>query len=208
MSSDPSQKQVYRVNIFHQSLGISSSTSAEDFYRIADRVDALMTTIASRSGSSDGGKVGVLAAMHLADRLHQLEQELAAAKGQAGSAQQNAIATEEAMHAAVAAAEGAATALRVELTRLRSQIDALQSDLNNTRADLAKTELALEHERTRLGRNADRLHTLLEQALDEPEDLQPAVAAASRGNVGRPAQRTGPQRVQPRANPTLFPVDE
>jgi cell division protein ZapA (FtsZ GTPase activity inhibitor) len=208
MSRDPSQKQVYRVNIFHQTLGISSSTSAEDFYRIADKVDNLMTTIASRSGSADGVKVGVLAAMHLADRLYQLEQELVVAKAQSESAQKHTVATEEAMQAAVAASEGAGTALRVELTRLRSQIDSLQSELNNSRADLAKTELALEHERRRVGRDADRLHSLLEQALDEPADLQPATAVANGGNPARPPAQPRPQSLDARATPTLFPIDE
>jgi cell division protein ZapA len=77
MSSAPeSRKQTYKVKIFNQIYSISSSASESEFEQIADQVDYLMRTIASRSGSLDGTRVGVLAAMHLADKLRQAERRL------------------------------------------------------------------------------------------------------------------------------------
>lgn len=77
MSAGPeSRKQTYKVKIFNQIYSISSSASESEFEQIADQVDYLMRTIASRSGSLDGTRVGVLAAMHLADKLRQAERRL------------------------------------------------------------------------------------------------------------------------------------
>lgn len=77
MSSAPdARKRTYKVRIFQQTYSIVSSASEAEFQLIADHVDQLMHTIASRSGSTDGTRAAVMAAMHLADRLHQAEKRL------------------------------------------------------------------------------------------------------------------------------------
>lgn len=70
------QKRTYKVRIFNQTYSIVSSASEAEFRLIADQVDHLMHTIASRSGSADGVRAAVMAAMHLADRLRQAEKRL------------------------------------------------------------------------------------------------------------------------------------
>ena len=76
MSSAESSKRTYKVRIFQQTYSVVSSASEAEFQAIADHVDQLMHTIASRSGSTDGTRAAVMAAMHLADRLRQLEKRL------------------------------------------------------------------------------------------------------------------------------------
>ena len=76
MSSSESSKRTYKVRIFQQTYSVVSSASEAEFQAIADHVDQLMHTIASRSGSTDGTRAAVMAAMHLADRLRQLEKRL------------------------------------------------------------------------------------------------------------------------------------
>ena len=71
-----SRKQTYKVRIFNQTYSITSSASEAEFQQIADYVDHLMHTIASRSGSADSTRAAVMAAMHLADKLRQSEQRL------------------------------------------------------------------------------------------------------------------------------------
>ncbi len=76
MSSAESSKRTYKVRIFQQTYSVVSSASEAEFQAIADHVDQLMHTIASRSGSTDGTRAAVMAAMHLADRLRQTEKRL------------------------------------------------------------------------------------------------------------------------------------
>ncbi|MCC6265754.1 MAG: cell division protein ZapA [Bryobacterales bacterium] len=71
-----SSKRTYKVRIFQQTYSVVSSASEAEFQAIADHVDQLMHTIASRSGSTDGTRAAVMAAMHLADRLRQAEKRL------------------------------------------------------------------------------------------------------------------------------------
>ncbi|MDZ7640107.1 MAG: cell division protein ZapA [Bryobacterales bacterium] len=75
-SAADSRKRTYKVRIFQQTYSIVSSASEAEFQQIADHVDQLMHTIASRSGSTDGTRAAVMAAMHLADRLRHAEQRL------------------------------------------------------------------------------------------------------------------------------------
>ena len=75
-SSADSSKRTYKVRIFQQTYSVVSSASEAEFQLIADHVDQLMHTIASRSGSTDGTRAAVMAAMHLADRLRQAEKRL------------------------------------------------------------------------------------------------------------------------------------
>lgn len=71
-----SRKHTYKVRIYNQTYSIASSASEAEFQQIADYVDHLMHTIASRSGSADSTRAAVMAAMHLADKLRQMEQRM------------------------------------------------------------------------------------------------------------------------------------
>ena len=72
------ERKTVRVTIFNQTyaLGAANSTDAEGIETLAHSVDDLMHDVAQRAGVSDAGRVAVLTALHLADRLRSLESEL------------------------------------------------------------------------------------------------------------------------------------
>ncbi|MCW5965994.1 MAG: cell division protein ZapA [Bryobacterales bacterium] len=230
MSSDSSPRQVFRVNIFNQSLSIASSTSAADFERIASQVDELMGMIASKSGTADGTRVGVLAAMHLADRLYQAERKLESLQSdltviRAGAQDQQAealTATAEldrarqelsqaselfhAMKVRFTQAEQARTALEADLASARGTVAAAHAELASAQRELSEVKVELEAERSRFGRNADRLHSLLEQAFDPAADE--AAPSAPAVSAPKPSHGTvAPQAPDPRPR-DLFSFDD
>jgi cell division protein ZapA len=69
-------KQAVQVNIFHQTYTLRTAGNEQEVQELADSVDELMNAIAARSASSDSLRVAVLACLHLADRLRDLEREL------------------------------------------------------------------------------------------------------------------------------------
>jgi cell division protein ZapA (FtsZ GTPase activity inhibitor) len=73
------ERKTVRVTIFNQTYTLAAA-SAEELESLAHSVDVLMHDIAQRSGVSDPGRVAVLTALHLADRLRGLEDELASLK--------------------------------------------------------------------------------------------------------------------------------
>jgi cell division protein ZapA len=73
--SDP-PKQTVRVTIFNQTYTLSTSGDPRGTEEIAQRVDELMSSIARRAGNLDSGRTAVLACLHLADQLRQVEKEL------------------------------------------------------------------------------------------------------------------------------------
>ncbi|MCU0229592.1 MAG: cell division protein ZapA [Bryobacterales bacterium] len=209
MNSEPTPKQVFRVTIFNQTLSITSSTSAAEFHHLASQVDALMGMIASKSGTADGARVGVLAAMHLADRLHQAERKLESAQHSLTETKQQVLqddaqartAAEEAAAAVRSLREASAQVatltrqlheaqhqqalLEAELTSARGSLSGAQAALAAAESALAATRAELEEERMRIGRDAGRLHHLLQQALD-PASTTPAaevVASAAAGAI-------------------------
>lgn len=191
MSSGPSVKQVYRVTIFNQNLSIASSTSPSEFQHIADQVDLLMSKIASKSGIVDGTRVGVLAAMHLADHLHQNEQKLTVVQDEleATRAECNSLNAQlGAARVSCAGAENELEATKSQLLAEESKRTALEEELRQTRKALEAAENALATQRSRVGKNADRLHSLLGQALE--------------GSADDPAASS-----QTNSTPSLFPVD-
>ncbi len=76
MDASDSTKQIVRVTIFNQAYAISAPGSPEDTEQLAREVDDLMSSIARRAGNLDTARTAVLACLHLADQLRQLEQEL------------------------------------------------------------------------------------------------------------------------------------
>ncbi len=238
MGSDSSPKQVFRVNIFNQSLSISSSTSPAEFDRIANQVDSLMGMIASKSGTSDGTRVGVLAAMHLADRLYQAERKLESAQAdlavvRAGAQDQQAEAQAaqaelakareeldrarneltdaanvfQGMKERFAHGEQARAGLEAELASARGVLAASQAELSIAQRGFAEVKAELEAERSRVGRDADRLHSLLEQALDPTSADSPADARTPEKPVDFP-RATEPPSTQGPQTRDLFSFDD
>jgi cell division protein ZapA len=74
------EKQAVQVTVFNQSYTLRVSGDEREVQELADRVDQLMHTVASRSGTADSLRVAVLACLHLADRLRALERDLASLK--------------------------------------------------------------------------------------------------------------------------------
>ena len=69
------EKKLVRVTIFQQPYTLRSSGEAGETEALAEAVDALMNQIASRSAGADAARVAVLACLHLADQVRQLERD-------------------------------------------------------------------------------------------------------------------------------------
>jgi cell division protein ZapA (FtsZ GTPase activity inhibitor) len=67
------------VTIYGQQLTVVTDEKPERVEALAERVDELMRTIASR-GVVDSNRAAMLACLHLADQVEGLEQRVAAAK--------------------------------------------------------------------------------------------------------------------------------
>jgi cell division protein ZapA len=65
-----------RVTIFNQTYSLVAAEDSSQVRELAQRVDELMTGIASRAGNVDSTRTAVLACLHLADQLRTLEHEL------------------------------------------------------------------------------------------------------------------------------------
>ncbi len=72
----PDDKKSVRLTVFNQTFNLRVSGDPADALQAASEVDQLMTAI-SRSGNMDSTRVGILACLHLQDRVHALEAELA-----------------------------------------------------------------------------------------------------------------------------------
>ncbi len=81
MDAPDTPKQTVRVTIFNQTYAIASSGDPAATQDLARLVDELMSSIARRAGNLDTSRTAVLACLHLADRLRETEQELAALRG-------------------------------------------------------------------------------------------------------------------------------
>jgi cell division protein ZapA len=79
VETSPDRKTV-RVTIFHQSYSLSAAGEPGEVESLAEAVDELMSSIASRAGNVDSNRVAVLACLHLIDRLRSAEKDLAAFK--------------------------------------------------------------------------------------------------------------------------------
>jgi cell division protein ZapA (FtsZ GTPase activity inhibitor) len=191
-----SRKQTYKVRIFNQTYSITSSASEAEFQQIADYVDHLMHTIASRSGSADSTRAAVMAAMHLADKLRQSEQRL------------QALAVEQ--HQALAHVEEQ-TGYLERLLRETLDMDDLpvpvapadegspeepapadKATLSSGRVESVPAPLRLPHRDEAVG-NADAILN------DGPTPEEPAEASTARKTRGR--------RERDASMPTLFPME-
>jgi cell division protein ZapA len=70
------EKRPVRVTILSQSYTLLTAGDPREVEALAHRLDDLMLSIAAKSPNADSTRIAVLACMHLADRLHSLEQAL------------------------------------------------------------------------------------------------------------------------------------
>ncbi len=71
---DQTQTQSVKVEIYNQTYNIRGNGDSEYIIRLADYVDRRMREIASTTLTVDSLKVAILAALHIADELHQMKQ--------------------------------------------------------------------------------------------------------------------------------------
>ena len=76
MASSTPEKRPVRVTILSQSYTLLTAGEPREVEELAQKVDELMLSIAARSPNADSTRIAVLACMHLADRLRNLEQDL------------------------------------------------------------------------------------------------------------------------------------
>jgi cell division protein ZapA len=69
-------KQSVRVQIFNQSYTLLADGDPTEVATVAQEIDELMASIASRAGTGDTTRVAVLACLHLADKLRSTEAQL------------------------------------------------------------------------------------------------------------------------------------
>lgn len=72
-----SEKQTVRVTILSRSYTLRTAGDTGEVEKLAASVNDLMLAIASRAPNADSTHIAVLACLHLADRLRDLEHELA-----------------------------------------------------------------------------------------------------------------------------------
>lgn len=74
------ERRTVRVSIYNQTYTLTATGEPGEVEALALTVDELMTEIAARSARLDPQRLAVLACMHLADRLHEAEKELASVR--------------------------------------------------------------------------------------------------------------------------------
>ena len=74
MSRQQTDEQTIRVEIYNQTYSIRSDGDNEYIQRLAEYVDRKMREISSGTFTVDSLKVAILAALHIADEYHQLQQ--------------------------------------------------------------------------------------------------------------------------------------
>jgi len=75
-----SDKQTVRVTILSRAYTLRTSGDPAEVEKLAAGVNELMLAIASKAPNADSTHIAVLACLHLADRLRDLERDLAALK--------------------------------------------------------------------------------------------------------------------------------
>jgi cell division protein ZapA len=76
----PADKQPVRVTILSRSYVLRTADDPRQVEALANSVNDLMLSIASRAPNADSTHIAVLACLHLADRLQLLERDLSSLK--------------------------------------------------------------------------------------------------------------------------------
>ena len=80
MAAKAPEKRSVRVTILSQPYTLLTAGDPRDLEELARQVDALMLSLAAKSPNADSTRLAVLACLHLAGRLQNLEQELSRLK--------------------------------------------------------------------------------------------------------------------------------
>ena len=75
------ERKTVRVTIFNQPYTLAVTDESGEVEALAQSVDQLMSDVALQAGNAEASQIAVLTCLHLADRLHSLEQELSAYRG-------------------------------------------------------------------------------------------------------------------------------
>src|SRR5260370_37387145 len=78
------EKQPVRGTILNQSYSQLARGDPREVEQLAESIDELMISIAAKAPNADTTRIAVLACLHLADRLHTLELDLASLKERVG----------------------------------------------------------------------------------------------------------------------------
>jgi cell division protein ZapA len=81
---DAAEKQTVRVTILNRSYTLRTSGDPREVMALASDMDELMLAISAKAPNADPTHIAVLACLHLADNLRQLERELSALKDRVG----------------------------------------------------------------------------------------------------------------------------
>ena len=76
MAASTPEKRPVRVTILSQSYTLLTAGDPREVEELAQHLDELMLSIAAKSPNADSTRIAVLACLHLADRLHNLERDL------------------------------------------------------------------------------------------------------------------------------------
>ncbi|HXS97745.1 MAG TPA: cell division protein ZapA [Candidatus Limnocylindrales bacterium] len=78
---EPAEKQPVRVTILSRPYTLRTAGDPREVEAVAASVNDLMLTIAGKAPNADSTHIAVLACLHLADKLNELERELAELRG-------------------------------------------------------------------------------------------------------------------------------
>jgi cell division protein ZapA len=76
MENTPSDKKTVRVTILSRPYALRTSGDPREVEQVAASVDELMLSIAAKAPDADSTRIAVLACLHLADKVRELELEL------------------------------------------------------------------------------------------------------------------------------------
>ncbi len=76
MENAPSEKKTVRVTILSRPYSLRTSGDPREVEQLAASVDDLMLSIAGKAPDADSTRIAVLACLHLADKVRELELQL------------------------------------------------------------------------------------------------------------------------------------
>ena len=80
MESSPPDRQQVRVTILSRPYTLLTSGDSHEVEEVAASVNELMLSIASKAPNADSTRIAVLACLHLADKLREMEREFSLLK--------------------------------------------------------------------------------------------------------------------------------
>src|ERR1035438_7389171 len=80
MESSPPDRQQVRVTILSRPSTLLTSGDSHEVEEVAASVNELMLSIASKAPNADSTRIAVLACLHLADKLREMEREFSLLK--------------------------------------------------------------------------------------------------------------------------------